>query len=185
MIQEWNKIKWLSTNCSWWCLLTAHQTKKMQAKYLTCKKQSSTKLIFTQTLHGDTTSWKYHYHSKLCYVNIIRALTTDVHVHCMSYAEFMMLYTYNGRAFTSWTHCKNTPSALHHPPCELLDTSWHTTVKLLSVEISSGFITYKQETVSKHSPVPRPSYCPVVDLYSQEGERRVHVWRQQVGWQWQ
>ena len=62
MIQEWNKIKWLSTNCSWWCLLTAHQTKKMQAKYLTCKKQSSTKLIFT-TLHSDTVSWKYHNHS--------------------------------------------------------------------------------------------------------------------------
>ena len=106
---------------------------------------------------------------------IIRALTTDVHVYFMSYTEFMMLYTYNGRAFTSWTHCKNTPSALHLPPCELLDTSWHTTVKLLSVEISSGFITYKQETVSKHSPIPRPSYRPVVDLYSQEGERLVHV----------
>ena len=30
--------------------------KKMQAKQLTCKKQSSTKLIFTQTLHSDTTS---------------------------------------------------------------------------------------------------------------------------------
>ena len=87
-------------------------------------------------------------------------------------------YTYNGRAFTSWTHCKNTPSALHLPPWELLDTSWHTTARLLSMDYKCAMVSIRLSLASQKlwdckyniGSFPGLPTVQFLILYSKEGE---------------